>query len=362
MSDTYLKLNDNLPEHRKIVDAGGDAGWLHVCALAYSSRNLSDGIIPSAMVPRLSDRKQPAKLAARLVEVRLWHKAGHDCARCPQPAVSEFVIHDYLEHQRSAARVDEIKSKRAVAGRRGGTRKAANAKAATQKPKQASSNLLGPNSAPAAANEVTDESTPTGNNDSARLRLVADATREAEPENDVKPACDAAGPSNLVGGWQQSALTNGTPDTEEVLRTSRTEEPLRGSQTEQDAPPSAGEAEPRRDEVTARTIVGEWIDRCRERPPSNVIGQISRQIKTLLDDGIDPYYIRSGMREWMTKDVHPSVLPSLVNNVMNGLSGGRGSTTQAARSTTDDRVAQAQSLKEKFRIQAPPTIQGEISK
>ena len=82
---TYIKMSDKLPEHRKIVAAGGDAAWLHICALAYASRNLTDGFIPQDFVPRLSDRKQPAKLAAKLCDVDLWHAPGHDCKRCPQP-------------------------------------------------------------------------------------------------------------------------------------------------------------------------------------------------------------------------------------------------------------------------------------
>jgi hypothetical protein len=181
MPDTYLKLNDALPEHRKIVDAGGDAAWLHVCALAYASRNLTDGYVPSGVVPRLSDRKQPAKLAARLVEVGLWHAAGHTCPRCPQPGPSQYLIHDYLVHQRSAAKVEEIKAKRAVAGRSGGTRKAANAKTrVTPKTKQT--------------------------------------------------------PSNLLDGWQESVEANATPDTEVVLRTTRTDKTL---------PPTAGAEAPR---------------------------------------------------------------------------------------------------------------------
>jgi hypothetical protein len=87
-------------------------------------------------------------------------------------------------------------------------------------------------------------------------------------------------------------------------------------------PPTAGADAPRPEgEVTTQTIVGEWIERCKKRPPSNVIGQISKQIKTMLDEGIAPDDIRRGLAEWMTKDVHPSVLPSLVNSAMNASGG-----------------------------------------
>lgn len=257
MADTYVKVNDGLPEHRKFVAAGGDAGWLYVCALAYASRNLTDGFIPAGVVPRLSDRRQPGKLAARLCEVELWHTAGHGCKRCPQPGSDEYVIHDYLIHQRSAEKVAEIKTKRAEAGRTGGSKKAANARrGAKASGKQSSSKLLAISQSPAQA--------------------------------------------------------NGTPTTE-------AEEPLRGSQADTEIPPTAGAADGAADDqVTTQTIVGEFIERCRKRPPDKVIGQMSKEIKQMLEQGVSPNDIRRGVAQWMSKDLHPSVLPSIVNNVMNG--------------------------------------------
>ncbi|MEU4170978.1 hypothetical protein AB0F46_29375 [Streptomyces sp. NPDC026665] len=70
--------------------------------------------------------------------------------------------------------------------------------------------------------------------------------------------------------------------------------------------------------VTAQTIVGEWLDRCTARPPGRVIGQMSKEIKTLLDkDGIHPDWIRQGIARWMQRDLHPSTLASVVNGAMN---------------------------------------------
>lgn len=70
--------------------------------------------------------------------------------------------------------------------------------------------------------------------------------------------------------------------------------------------------------VTAQTIVAEWLDRVGKRPPASVIGQMAKQIRVLLeDDGIDPDDIRRGIARWMAKGLHPAVLPSVVNEVMN---------------------------------------------
>ncbi|MFB7399743.1 hypothetical protein ACFCZR_06185 [Streptomyces rubiginosohelvolus] len=70
--------------------------------------------------------------------------------------------------------------------------------------------------------------------------------------------------------------------------------------------------------VTAQTIVGEWLDRCATRPPSRVVGQMGKEIRVLLEeDRIHPDTIRRGIATWMTKGLHPSTLPSVVNEVMN---------------------------------------------
>lgn len=70
--------------------------------------------------------------------------------------------------------------------------------------------------------------------------------------------------------------------------------------------------------VTAQTIVGEWLERCTERPPTSVVGQMSKLIRVLLDeDHIHPDHIRRGIAHWMRKGLHPATLPSVVNEVMN---------------------------------------------
>lgn len=83
MGQRQFYIEEDFPSHPKIAKAGGDAGWLHVCALAWASKHMT-GDIPKTMVAQLSDRKQPLKLAARLCEVGLWHDRG-----------DYFQIHDW---------------------------------------------------------------------------------------------------------------------------------------------------------------------------------------------------------------------------------------------------------------------------
>lgn len=97
---SWVYLDDKFPEHRKVEAAGGDAAWLFVCALAYCKRNGTGGLIPKTAIPRLSDRKQPHKLADRLVRVELFERFG-----------DQYRIHDYDDWNRSEL-------KRSAAGRK----------------------------------------------------------------------------------------------------------------------------------------------------------------------------------------------------------------------------------------------------
>jgi hypothetical protein len=93
--------------------------------------------------------------------------------------------------------------------------------------------------------------------------------------------------------------------------------------------------------VTAQTIVGEWLERCTERPPSRVIGQLSKEIRILLEeDRIDPDWIRRGIARWMQKNLHPATLASVVNEVMNTTAGPGASANghQPAGETVFDRA------------------------
>lgn len=103
---------------------------------------------------------------------------------------------------------------------------------------------------------------------------------------------------------------------------------------EVDVPPSAGGTGP----PTAQTLIAEWVEHCEKRPPGRVVGQVSRELKSLLDEGIDPADVRRGLAAWHQKSLHPSTLPSVVNEVMNG-SPARASPPRP--STTDQRVAAA---------------------
>lgn len=128
---TYVKVHDGLPDHPKIIEAGGEAGWLYICGLAYASRQLTDGVISKRLVPRLTDGSKPEASASALLRVGLWHEGEHDCPNCPPAGPDAYVIHDYLDHQRSASEVADLREKRAAAGQRGGKRSGESRRAAS---------------------------------------------------------------------------------------------------------------------------------------------------------------------------------------------------------------------------------------
>ena len=85
--------------------------------------------------------------------------------------------------------------------------------------------------------------------------------------------------------------------------------------------------DPDRDDSGA--IIGEWIDTLPSRPPGRVIGQVAKEIKTMLDEGINPDLIRAGVAEWQRKGLHPSALASVIHEV---------STPHQRGDSTSDRV------------------------
>lgn len=72
------------------------------------------------------------------------------------------------------------------------------------------------------------------------------------------------------------------------------------------------------DQRTAQTLIAEWLDHRTTKPPKRVIGQLSKEIKALLDEGFDYDLVRTAVGQWHQRDLHPATLPSVLDNVQNG--------------------------------------------
>lgn len=108
----WIRIDDNAPHHRKMLQAGPAACWLWVCGLGYCQRMSSDGFIPLEAMSLLGVWNWK-KLAGFLVSARMWHKVD-----------GGYEVHDYLHYQFSAGETAERRERhsdeRAAAGRLGG--------------------------------------------------------------------------------------------------------------------------------------------------------------------------------------------------------------------------------------------------
>jgi hypothetical protein len=108
-----VNLDDQMPEHPKIISLSDGAFRLHVSAIAYCNRYLTDGIIRIEAVSRLMPKFRKVYLD-ELLRCMLW-------VEIVQATVYE--LHDYLDWNKSKAEVEEhrgyISKIRSEAGRRG---------------------------------------------------------------------------------------------------------------------------------------------------------------------------------------------------------------------------------------------------
>lgn len=104
----YVRIETSVARNRKFVKAGPAPSWLWVCGLAYCQEGLTDGFIPSEALNYLGV-KNARQLANHLVTAGLWDVAD-----------GGWHVHDYLEHNRSASHVNDLKDRRKEGGKLGG--------------------------------------------------------------------------------------------------------------------------------------------------------------------------------------------------------------------------------------------------
>jgi hypothetical protein len=118
----WVRIDDELPDHPKLAEMGIFAPLaevLHLHALCWCNRKLTDGYVPWGQVPKLANFDhigievsgdemtgsvldvEPRRLAAELVRAGMWHEVE-----------GGYYIHDYLEYQPS--RQDTEEKRRAI--------------------------------------------------------------------------------------------------------------------------------------------------------------------------------------------------------------------------------------------------------
>jgi len=201
---TYVKVHDGLPDHPKIIEAGGEAGWLYICGLAYASRQLTDGVISKRLVRRLTDGSNPEANASALVRVGLWHDGEHDCPKCPQAGPDSYVIHDYLDHQRSASEVADLRAKRAAAGQRGGKRSGESRRAASTAEANGEASASDLVKQPGSKNEPETE---TETEEEQKTSRTSAKSSDDAPRDDVEQVCQHLAAVIEGGGDKRPRIT-----------------------------------------------------------------------------------------------------------------------------------------------------------
>ncbi|PKV84248.1 hypothetical protein [Streptomyces sp. TLI_146] len=69
--------------------------------------------------------------------------------------------------------------------------------------------------------------------------------------------------------------------------------------------------------VSAKQLVAEYVRGCNRRPPEDFLGHLGRKVNALLEERFEAGDIRAALDKLRSKSLHPSVLPSLVNEVVN---------------------------------------------
>ena len=185
-----------------------------------------------------------------------------------------------------------------------------------------------------------------------RYRVVMDnparGAGSGHSESPVDPAPDAGNPARGAGKSGTRHVVHGARHAEDPARGAG--DPAR--RAENPAPRAPKPSEPSRtiknrptrelatvdDSPTAQTFIGEWIDHCPKKPPGSVVAQVGKHLRAMLAEGIDPADVRAGLVAWHAKGLHPSTLPSVVNEIMNAGTGRARASPNGHRSTTDDRV------------------------
>ena len=92
---TWVRLDENIPHHPKLLSVSPQASWFFVCCLAYCNRFLTNGAIPSAALLHISPTcSRPFLYMNSLVSAQLLEKNSDG-----------WVVHDYLQYQPSAAAI-----------------------------------------------------------------------------------------------------------------------------------------------------------------------------------------------------------------------------------------------------------------
>lgn len=104
----WARFDDQFPINRKVNGLTDTEFRLHVEAVIWCARELTDGRVGRDELDLVSRIRSPRKHVAMLVIRKLWHLGDEDCSstKCPahvdnrvDPLFDGWLIHDYFEYQ-----------------------------------------------------------------------------------------------------------------------------------------------------------------------------------------------------------------------------------------------------------------------
>jgi hypothetical protein len=284
---TYIKLHDGMPDHPK-VDTLSDKGFRHLVeSWCWCSRHLTDGRMPLAtFLKRTTPRTRKELIATGLVEV-------HD---------THVVWHDYLEHQRSAAQVEEIKEAKRQAARKGNHKRWHEGEGGRFDP---------------ACEFCVPDGQSTEDSSQQRSHMRSQNDRKTSPETETETD-------------KEKELTQ--PDLQGARNASRATKP------------AIDELAASAHSLEAHRLVEAYAASRNRRPPGRIMMRLGPLIDELLNERWPPDLVAEALTAWGDKGLDPSVFPSVANEIANRkpLAG------NGKPATTDQRTAAVQALKHRF--------------
>jgi hypothetical protein len=126
----WVRLDENFAQHPKVLQAGPLGMAMHVSALCYCNRHLTDGFVPKQIASMLLDL---SGLAMRMWDGDMvgggqdatWELIIEDLvgAGLWEPVKGGWLIHDYLDYQPSKQQIQRVREIRSEVGRKGGEAK-----------------------------------------------------------------------------------------------------------------------------------------------------------------------------------------------------------------------------------------------
>ncbi|MCG3757385.1 hypothetical protein [Amycolatopsis sp. Poz14] len=260
---TYIRVHDGIEDHPKVAALSDKAFRLLITTWGWCSRHRTDGRVP----------------------VPVWKKRGTKGARdeleragLVEPHGDHVLMHDYLEHQRSAELIAEKVEAKKRGARLGNHRRWHEER---------------------------------GIHDPECEFCLADAPPEPPEPSPRRSHSDRYSDSDNRSGSDRKTSPETETETEKRSeRDSRSSLPVSRRTSARDL---AGTAH----SPAAHRLVNAYAAECRRRPPTSVLSALAVEVDALLADGWSADEIAPVLGEWGARGLHPKTLASVAHQVAN---------------------------------------------